>query len=194
MFACARKRTSVVESIQQAAQGNTKIIVFTARKADCAFYLKGIKASCPDLTIWMAHGETSTSDRDEIRRQYMAHPGPCVLIGTGQAWGTGLNLQDTDQLFMAMLPYEPAQLEQWIHRVYRLGMVRKPIVKFFIAENTYDEEIEDLMLSKIATVQNIIGVGTQTDVAKEMRKRDEAKITADLLASTVNYDQGDSEP
>ena len=44
--------------------------------------------------------------------EYMRAEGPAVIVGTLDAWGESVNLQDTDLAAFVMLPYTPSMLEQ----------------------------------------------------------------------------------
>jgi hypothetical protein len=92
-MAADRKRKAAVELVIEAAAkdetGTTggKVTVFTALRKDCEKFATALQKAAPGLKVWMAHGDHSTVVRDQIREEYMAHPGPCALVGTGNAWG-----------------------------------------------------------------------------------------------------------
>jgi hypothetical protein len=64
----------------------------------------------------------------------MEHPGPCVLVGTGDAFGEAINLHDTDAALFVMLPWTPGQVRQWEGRFCRLGQKRPVVVYYVVAE------------------------------------------------------------
>ena len=120
--AAARKRRKAIERIEAHTEGGQKVVVFTGRRADCEKFAENVrKAVGKDVTVWHAHGDSSPETRQHIVDEYMEHPGPCVLVGTGDAFGESLNLQRTDAAFFVMLPYTPGQLEQWEGRFTRRG-------------------------------------------------------------------------
>ena len=85
----------------------------------------------------------------------MAHPGPCVLVGTWQAWGTGLDLADADVIAFAMLPYTPLELAQGEGRGDRLSMTRPLLYLYFGADGTIDERVVDLLVAKMDAVEAV---------------------------------------
>jgi SNF2 family DNA or RNA helicase len=85
----------------------------------------------------------------------MAAPGPAVLVGTGDAWGEGVNLQDTDLLLIAMLPYTPGQIVQWEGRVARHGQKRPVMIQYLVAEHTVDEHVAGILLEKLPAVEKV---------------------------------------
>lgn len=179
-LAASKKRKAVLGAIGDHVQSGQKVVVFTARKRDCdelgcevRKYLKSIGFTA---TVWDAHGSTSTEDRQAIVDEYMAHLGPCVLIGTGHSFGESLNLQDTDAAFFVMLPYTPGMLRQWEGRFARLGQKRPVILYYVIAEGTVDEHIASILINKLPAVEQVTqdtelaeakaalaGLGSETD-------------------------------
>jgi SNF2 family DNA or RNA helicase len=85
----------------------------------------------------------------------MSDPGPCVLVGTGDAWGEGVNLQDTDTFLIAMLPFTPGQVVQWEGRVARHGQKRPVLIEYMVAENTVDEHVAAILLDKLPAVEEV---------------------------------------
>jgi SNF2 family DNA or RNA helicase len=152
MMAASRKRKAVLAMVGDHTQSGQKVVVFTGRRRDCDTMGEDLRAHLPKVTVWAAHGETSPEDRQVIVDEYMAHPGPCVLVGTGQAWGESLNLQSTDAAFFVMLPFTPGMLRQWEGRFARLGQDRPVIIYYVIAEGTVDEHIAAILIDKLPAV------------------------------------------
>jgi len=119
--AASKKKKAVLGLIEDHVSVGQKVVVFTGRRRDCEALGKSVR-SIPfvkgrkgegGVQVWVAHGGQSQKMRDEIVRGYMAHPGPCVLVGTGPAFGESLNIHETDAALFVMLPYTPGQLRQW---------------------------------------------------------------------------------
>jgi len=149
--AASRKRKYVVERVQEAVKCGQKVVVFTGRRRDCDSLGDSLskKLTCP---VWCAHGGTTTEKRDEIRHEYMETKGGCVLVGTGDAWGESVNLQDTDLALFVMLPWTPRAIRQWEGRFCRLGQKRPVLVSYIIASGTVDEHVADILLDKLPAV------------------------------------------
>ena len=105
--------------------------------------------------VWYAHGGMSTKRRQEMVDEYMAHPGPCAIVGTGAAFGTGLDIHDTDAAFFVMLPYTPGDLLQWEGRFSRRGGKRAVIIYYVICEGTVDEHIASILIDKLPSVEKV---------------------------------------
>jgi hypothetical protein len=161
MEAASRKRRVVAEHVQDALESNQKVVVFTGRRRDAEALERTVRERirCSPLSktavpIFMGHGGHSDKRRDEMREEYMAAPGPACLIGTGDAWGEGLNLQDSDLLILAMLPYTSGQIIQQEGRVAgRRGQTRPVLILYLIAEGSADEHVVQILLSKLPAVE-----------------------------------------
>jgi SWI/SNF-related matrix-associated actin-dependent regulator 1 of chromatin subfamily A len=157
MEAASRKHSYVEDRVITALRSGQKVTVFSGRRIDCERLAEKLSKAAEDLgaQTWWAHGGTEPEDRDKIRHEYMRHPGPCLLVGTGDAWGESVDLQDTDLALISMLPWTPDKIIQWEGRFARLGQKRPVLVSYVIARNTADERVADLLLDKLPHVGEI---------------------------------------
>ena len=157
--AASRKRTAVLGIVEDHIHSGGKVVLFTGRRKDVEVLGDSIRktdaAKLKSPTIWAAHGEKSATERQGIIDDYMAHPGPCVLVGTGDSFGESLNMQDTDAALFVMLPYTPGQLRQWEGRFVRHGMKRPVTIYYVIAEGSVDEHVADILIKKLPAVEKI---------------------------------------
>ncbi len=158
MEAASRKHKYLEDRVLTALRSKQKVVVFTGRRIDCerlAQKLRSASAQVDDVQVWWAHGGTDPSERDRIRNEYMSAPGPALLVGTGDAWGESVDLQDTDLAIISMLPWTPDKVIQWEGRFARLGQKRPVLVSYIIARTTADEHVADLLLDKLPHVGEI---------------------------------------
>jgi SNF2 family DNA or RNA helicase len=157
--AASKKRKAVVDMVDDHVGSDHKVVIFTARRRDCDELgnrlRKARMGKARKVDIWSAHGDMSVEDRQQIVDDYMKHPGPCVLVGTMQAFGQSINLDDTDAAFMVMLPYTPEMLRQAEGRFVRLSMTRAVVIYYVIAEATVDEHIASILIEKLPAVEEI---------------------------------------
>ncbi|GAF70302.1 unnamed protein product, partial [marine sediment metagenome] len=129
--AASKKRKAVLSMIEDHLSSGQKVTVFTGRRRDCDELGQMVRklnyVKKHNTSVWSAHGEQSTEARQLIVDDYMDHPGPCALVGTGHSFGESLNINDTDAAFFVMLPYTPGQLRQWEGRFHRASST-KPVV------------------------------------------------------------------
>lgn len=161
-IASSKKRKAVISTIDEHIGSGQKVVVFSARKRDADDIAKRLKRSrntknSQQCRVWLAHGDIPGEERDQIVLDYMAHKGPGILIGTGQALGTGLELNDTDAAFFVQLPYTPGELRQWEGRFLRLSSTKACIIYYVIAEGTIDEHIANILIDKFPAVEEITG-------------------------------------
>lgn len=173
--AASMKRVFVVSDVDDWLKGmpEAKIVLFTGTRRDAEKLgdmlekrLNGgnRKRKTP-VKIWVGHGGHSQQARIEIEREYMgdreagieAHPGPCILVGTGAAWGESLDLQDTDLHGHVELPWTPKEVIQREGRTHRHGMRRPVLNRYYVAESTFDERVAEVLLSKLPAVAAFTG-------------------------------------
>jgi hypothetical protein len=78
-----------------------------------------------------------------------------VLVGTGDAWGEGVSLHDTDLALIAFLPYTPGAVVQWEGRFSRQGQKRPVLIQYLVAEGTVDEHVAEILLGKLKPVEAV---------------------------------------
>lgn len=184
--AASKKRKAVLGRIADHVESGHKIVVFTGRRRDSDDLATSIRGACRKATVWCGHGGHSQNERDEIKRDYIAHEGGCVLVGTGEAWGTAVDgLQCTDAAFFVMLPYTPGQLTQWEGRFTRLGQDRPVCVYYVIAEGTVDEHVASILLDKIARVERVADGGSLDGASEALAGLDDPEAIADSILAKI---------
>ena len=195
--AASSKRSVVPVYVRDYLQtGRGKILVLTGRRRDCEAL--GERVGKLPATVWWAHGgdwggndaaiaslegvDTSTGPRMAIQDAYMAHPGPCCIVGTIDAWGESRNLQDTDVLLCVQLPYTPGKIDQLEGRVQRLGMDRPVLIVYLVAEDTIDERVAALMLDKLPAVADVVGGGALEGLDTSLKGLDDREAVLASLA------------
>lgn len=194
MESAARKRDFVLDAVVSALEGGQKVVVLTGRHKDCdtlgAAIEKKLQSEKITSELWVAHGGNTTPlTRTEIMRSYMGSPGPALIVGTMDAWGESVNLQDTDLAAFVMLPYIPSMLEQAEGRFTRHGQKRPVTIQYFVAEGTVDEHVASILLDKLPAVERM-GVNDEaSELARGlMGAGNEAEMVESLLAKITQVD------
>lgn len=186
MEAAARKRKAVMEIVEECVANKQKVIVFTGRREDCDDLGSIITEKFgKEAQIFTGHGGTPAPVRDGIQQAYMAAPGPAILVGTGDAWGEGVNLQDTDLLLIAMLPYTPGQIVQWEGRVARHGQKRPVMIQYLVAENTVDEHVAGILLEKLPAVEKVSQDDSVDGLAAQLMGADDEDAILESILSKL---------
>ena len=157
--AASKKEAAIMGLVEDHMASGHKLCIFTGRRRDVDRMGERIRKQPlvrkRNVTVWAAHGGTSATNRQQIVDDYMEHPGPCVLVGTGDAFGESLNLQDTDGALFVQLPYTPGALRQWEGRFCRLGQKRPVVIYYIIAEDTVDEHVASILINKLGAVEQV---------------------------------------
>lgn len=151
-----RKRPAVVEEVAGRLRQGQKCLVFTGLRDDAEKTAEKLtKETGGRFAIWMAHGDTSSTERARIAREYMAHPGPCCIAGTSAAWSESISLHDTDYLGVVQTPWTWGQIRQIEGRVRRLGQKRRTTIEYWCAAGTRDMKIYDIVRPKLAAQETL---------------------------------------
>lgn len=179
--AAARKRKWVLDRMEPNLEANHKVIVMTGRHKDCAKLAAEVKKRF-DCQVWDAPGSLSPSQRDVIKQEYINHPGPCVLVCTADAWGTGVDglQRGTSLLIQAMLPWKLSLIEQREGRVNRPGQTTPCVIVYPICERSYDEKIASTLLARLPAVAAINAGDNATEFGKDL-KGDETKLLDSIM-------------
>ena len=153
--AASKKRKAVIQLVGDHVGSKQKVVIFTGRKRDVDTLGAELRKKLKGTQVWAAHGGSTPTQRQQVVDDYMEHPGPCVLVGTGDAFGEAINLHDTDAALFVMLPWTPGQVRQWEGRFCRLGQKRPVVIYYVVAEHTVDEHVADKLISKLPGVEKV---------------------------------------
>ncbi|MDX2099138.1 MAG: DEAD/DEAH box helicase [Leptolyngbyaceae cyanobacterium bins.59] len=106
------------------------------------------------------YGSTPQKHREEMVDRFQNDPqGPRILILSLKAGGVGLNLTRANHVFHFDRWWNPAVENQATDRVFRIGQTRNVQVHKFVATGTLEEKIHDLIESKKALAEQVVGAG-----------------------------------
>ncbi|MEF2525975.1 DEAD/DEAH box helicase [Streptomyces sp. CS62] len=104
------------------------------------------------------HGGTPVARREELVRRFQAGEVPVFLLSL-KAAGTGLNLTRAGHVVHFDRWWNPAVEEQATDRAHRIGQERPVQVHRLIAEGTVEDRIAELLESKRALAEAVLGSG-----------------------------------
>lgn len=178
-FASALKLNAVIDLVESQFDGESratprKVAVLTFLRRDCediaAELSKRFAKAGAKVQVLAAHGGTPPEKRDHLRQQYMESLTEVVLIGTGDAWGEAVNLNDTDVAVMASLPFTPGQITQWRGRFHRKGQKKNVQIIYPIAVDTVDEHVANVLLRKLPAVAQQVDLGGESEAASVLER------------------------
>ncbi|MGA1133451.1 MAG: DEAD/DEAH box helicase [Prochlorotrichaceae cyanobacterium] len=110
--------------------------------------------------ILFLHGGTRKADRETMIDRFQEDPqAPRLLILSLKAGGVGLNLTRANHVFHVDRWWNPAVENQATDRAFRIGQTRKVQVHKFVCSGTLEERIHDLIESKKALAEQVVGTG-----------------------------------
>lgn len=156
--AASRKRQWALDRAETALEAGQKVVLLTGRHKDCALLAKAAAkvAKRTGALVFDAPGSLSVTARESIRDQYRDTEKPALLIGTREAWSTGIDgLQCTALVINLMLPWTLERVQQTEGRFRRPGMTASVTIVYPICTGTYDERVARLLLDKLPAVEKL---------------------------------------
>ena len=190
-MAASKKRKAVVGLVEDHLSSGQKVVLFTGRRRDAEELGKSFKDT--KAKVWASHGGDSTQFRQQVVDEYMAHPGPCLLVGTGDAFGESINLQDTDAALFVMLPWTPGQVRQWEGRFCRMGQKRPVVIYYVVAEETVDEHVADKLISKLPAVEAVAKDEELAAARQFIAGTDDGDALASSILAKLDASEGEND-
>jgi SNF2 family DNA or RNA helicase len=108
------------------------------------------------------YGSTSQTAREAMVDRFQHDPnGPRLFILSLKAGGVGLNLTRANHVFHFDRWWNPAVENQATDRAFRIGQTRNVQVHKFVCTGTLEERINDMIESKKALAEQVVGAGEQ---------------------------------
>jgi len=133
------------------------------------------------------HGGVPKHRREELVARFQAAGGPRVFLLSLKAGGTGLNLTAANQVIHLDRWWNPAVEDQATDRAFRIGQRRDVQVRRFVCVGTVEERIAQLIESKRALAEAVVGEGEQW--LSELTGDSLRELVA-LSAEAVGEDEG----
>ncbi|HTQ38919.1 MAG TPA: DEAD/DEAH box helicase [Pirellulales bacterium] len=138
------KLERLAADLDEVAASGQKAIVFS-QWVGAAQRLRGQLAHLHPLEY---HGQISPRQRDAILEQFRADRRHHVLLMTYGAGGVGLNLQFCGYVFLFDRWWNPAVEDQAVNRAHRIGSAGPVTVTRFLARDTIEERIDQVLAEK----------------------------------------------
>ncbi|MFK0124755.1 DEAD/DEAH box helicase [Streptomyces nigra] len=110
------------------------------------------------VPVEMLHGGTPVPERERMVDRFQSGATP-VLVLSLKAAGTGLNLTRAGHVLHFDRWWNPAVEEQATDRAYRIGQTQPVQVHRLITEGTIEDRIAEMLASKRALADAILGTG-----------------------------------
>jgi SNF2 family DNA or RNA helicase len=147
------------EMLEELLAEGDRTLIFT-QFAEWGKLLKAHLEKQFDREVLFLYGGTSKKNREEMVDRFQSDPqAPRIFILSLKAGGVGLNLTRANHVFHFDRWWNPAVENQATDRVFRIGQTRNVQVHKFVCTGTLEERIHELIESKKALSEQIVGAG-----------------------------------
>jgi SNF2 family DNA or RNA helicase len=163
------KLARLTEMLEEAVSVGDRALIFT-QFAEMGQLLKRQLQERLGVPILFLHGGTPAEKRAVMIKRFQEEEhSPPIFILSLKAGGTGLNLTQANHVFHFDRWWNPAVEDQATDRAFRIGQTRNVQVHKFICVGTMEEMIDNLIESKKALAQSVVGQGENwlTEVSTE---------------------------
>jgi SNF2 family DNA or RNA helicase len=157
------KLERLAEMLEEALSVGDRALVFT-QFSTMGGMLQDYLRSLFGVEVLYLHGGTPQKQRDRMVRRFQEGrdgQSPPILILSLKAGGTGLNLTAANHVFHYDRWWNPAVENQATDRAFRIGQTRDVQVHKYICAGTLEERIDELIESKLALAESVVGSGEQ---------------------------------
>jgi SNF2 family DNA or RNA helicase len=147
------------EMLEEVLLEGDRALIFT-QFAEWGKLLKSYLEQQFEREVLFLYGSTSKKQREEMVDRFQNDPqGPRLFILSLKAGGVGLNLTRANHVFHFDRWWNPAVENQATDRVFRIGQTRNVQVHKFVCTGTLEERIHELIESKKALSEQVVGTG-----------------------------------
>jgi superfamily II DNA or RNA helicase len=145
------------EMLEEALSVGDRALVFT-QFAQMGHMLQAHLRSLFGVEALFLHGGTPQKQRDRMVARFQERAVPVFILSL-KAGGTGLNLTAANHVFHFDRWWNPAVENQATDRAFRIGQTRDVQVHKYICAGTLEERIDELIESKKALAESVVGAG-----------------------------------
>jgi SNF2 family DNA or RNA helicase len=152
------KLQRLTEMLEEALSVGDHALIFT-QFVEMGTLLQRHLRDCLNTEVLFLHGGTPAAQRDRMVQEFQSEDGPPIFVLSLRAGGSGLNLTRANHVFHFDRWWNPAVENQATDRAFRIGQRRNVQVHKFVVAGTLEERINDIIASKQALAESIVGSG-----------------------------------
>ncbi|MCB9140106.1 MAG: ATP-dependent helicase [Caldilineaceae bacterium] len=152
------KLDRLTEMLEEALSVDDQALVFT-QFVEMGHLLQNHLRTNLGSDVLFLHGGTPARQRDRMVQEFQDKSGPPVFVLSLRAGGSGLNLTRANHVFHFDRWWNPAVENQATDRAFRIGQQRNVQVHKFVVAGTLEERINEMIESKQALAEAIVGSG-----------------------------------
>ena len=152
------KLARLVQVLEEAVAEGDRALVFTQFTQMGTLLERHLRRHLGCDVLWL-HGGVAKRARDGMVERFQGADGPPVFLLSLKAGGTGLNLTAATHVVHFDRWWNPAVENQATDRAFRIGQSRNVQVRKFVCGGTLEERIDDMIETKRALAERIVGTG-----------------------------------
>src|SRR5215204_4423898 len=153
------KLARLTEMLEEVLTTGERALVFTQFAEMGAIIQRHLQETFGREVLFL-HGAVPKRQRDQMVSRFQSEDGgPRVFLLSLKAGGTGLNLTAANHVFHFDRWWNPAVENQATDRAFRIGQTRNVQVHKFICGGTLEERIDEMIESKRALAESVLGAG-----------------------------------
>ena len=155
------KLARLSEMLEEVISVGDRTLIFT-QFAEMGHLLRAYLPQALGCPTQFLHGGVPAKKRDQMVKRFQedVHD-PLIFILSLKAGGTGLNLTRANHVFHFDRWWNPAVEDQATDRAFRIGQTRNVQVHKFVTVGTMEEMIDEMIESKKALAEAVVGSGEQ---------------------------------
>ncbi|MDM8520446.1 DEAD/DEAH box helicase [Anaerolineales bacterium HSG6] len=152
------KLERLTEMLEEIVSVGDKTLIFS-QFSEMGGFLQSYLQQQFGLPTMFLYGGTSAKKRKQMVNRFQEDDGPPIFILSLKAGGTGLNLTQANHVFHFDRWWNPAVEDQATDRAFRIGQTKNVQVHKFVCVGTLEEMIDDMISSKKALADSVVGKG-----------------------------------
>lgn len=161
----------VIEAAAEAIESGEKVIIFTQYRDTLAKLVEACKAR--KIRGVKLSGDDTGESRQKAVDYFQNDDTVKVFIANIKAGGVGITLTAASTVLFADMEWTPALHSQAEDRAHRIGQHKLVNIHYFIAKDTVDEDVVELLGKKQQVITRILEgeAGNNKDITKDAIKR-----------------------
>lgn len=141
------KGDMLIDLVERSFDAERKVLIFTQYREMGERLQTWLRSTLGEEALFL-HGGVTVKKRAEMVDAFQNDSQTRVMILSLKAGGTGLNLTEASTVIHYDLWWNPAVEAQATDRAYRIGQKRDVLVYRFITKGTFEERINEMLMSK----------------------------------------------
>ena len=154
------KAVRLMELLNELYEQREKVLIFTQFREMGTLLQQFISDTYHTPPLFL-HGGSSRKQRDQMVEDFQQQSEINTMILSLKAGGTGLNLTEANHVVHYDLWWNPAVEAQATDRAYRIGQQKNVFVHRLIAEGTFEEKINRMLIEKRDLADMAVSQGEQ---------------------------------